>query len=109
MRRVLRRLLEAEPDLRVLAEAGSVELALTRLKHLKPDLVLTDLSLPGVSGIELVRVLGRQRPELRCLVVTGHVENSYQAAAWAAGAVGFVIKDDPNEVLRAVRQALNPE
>ena len=107
MRRVIRQLLEREPDLTVVAEAESAELALAQLERLEPDLVLTDLSLPGASGLELVRVLASQRPELRCLVVTTHVENHYRIAALAAGAVGFVVKDDPDEVLGAVRRALN--
>lgn len=107
MLRVIRQLLENEPDLMVVAEAESAELALTQLERLKPDLVLTDLSLPGASGLELVRHLTRQRPELRCLVVTGHIEDGYRVAALAAGAVGFVTKDDPDEILGAVRQALS--
>jgi len=107
MRRVLRQLIEGELDLSVVAEAESAESALTQLPSLKPDLVLTDLSLPGVSGLELVEMLTLQRPELRCLVVTGHIDPFYRAAAFAAGAAGFVIKDDPDEVLGAVRQVLN--
>ena len=106
MRRMLRQLLENEPDLRVSWEAESVESALTQLGALEPDLILTDLSLPGATGLELVKDLKRSRPELRCLVVTGHVEGMYRAAALDAGAVGFAVKDDPDEIIGAVRQAL---
>jgi len=106
MRRALRQLLEEQGDLTVVAEAESAESALAQLPHITPDLIMTDLSLPGASGLELVAVLTRQRPELRCLVVTGHADPFYRAAALAAGATGFVTKDDPDEVIGAVRQVL---
>lgn len=106
MRRMLRQLLEGEVDLKVSWEAESVESALDQLTMLEPDLILTDLSLPGASGIEFVRGLKHSRPELRCLVVTGHVEHMYHTAALSAGAVGFAVKDDPDGIIEAVRQAL---
>ena len=106
MRQVLRQLLTDEPDLSVVGEAGSAEAALTALPDLTPDLLMVDLSLPGVSGIELVRELKRQRPELRCLVVTGHTDPLYRTAAAEAGAAGYVTKDDPSSVLTAVREVL---
>ena len=107
VRRALRRLLGGEPDLVVAAEADSAESALAQLEGVTPDLVVTDLSLPGASGIELVQVLKHQRPGLRCLVLTGHSEPFHRAAALAAGAWGFVTKDEPDEVVGAVRRALH--
>lgn len=106
MRRVLRQLLEEELDLEVIAEAESAEAALSQLLGVSPDLILTDLSLPGASGLELIAWLKVQRPELRCLVITGHTDQFYRAAALAAGAAGYVTKDDPDEVIGAVRRAL---
>lgn len=106
MRRVLRQLLEEELDLEVIAEADSAESALSQLPGVSPDLILTDLSLPGASGLELIAWLKVQRPELRCLVITGHIDQFYRAAALAAGAAGYVTKDDPDEVIGAVRRAL---
>lgn len=109
MRRALRQLVEGESDLMVIAEAESAESALAQLPDFTPDLVLTDLSLPGVSGLELVEVLKLRRPELRCLVITGHADPFYRAAALTAGAVGFVTKDDPDEVIGMVRQVLRAD
>ena len=106
IRRVLREFLGAEPDLTIVGEADSAEAALTALSELTPDLLTVDLSLPGMSGIELVKRLAEQRPELRCLVVTGHTDPLYRTAVAAAGAAGYVTKDDPNEVLAAVRTTL---
>lgn len=107
VRRALRQLLEAEANLMVVAEAESAESALAQLPNIAPDLILTDLSLPGISGLELVEALVQQRPELPCLVITGHIDPFYRVAAFAAGAAGFVTKDDPDEVLEAVWQVLN--
>ena len=109
MRRALRQLVTAESDLQVVGEADSAEAALSALPELTPDLLMVDLSLPGISGIELVRQLKEQRPELRCLVVTGHTDPLYRAAAATAGAAGYVTKDDPDGVLAAVRAALGSE
>lgn len=107
MRKALRDLLENEPNLTVSWEAESVEGALEQLPALNPDLILTDLSLPGASGLELVRALKRTRPELRCLVVTGYDGSLYRTSALQVGAAGFVTKDDPAEVLKAVRRLLD--
>lgn len=107
MRKALRELLENEPDLTVSWEAESVESALVQMQTLAPDLILTDLSLPGASGLELVQTLRRVRPELRCLVVTGFDNSLYRTSALAVGAAGFVTKDDPAEVLSAVRCVLD--
>jgi len=102
MRQLLRRMLEEEPGITVAGEAGSAEAALEQLPALAPDMLLVDLSLPGMSGVGLVKSLRECRPELRCLVVTGHTDPIYRAAAESAGAVGYVTKDDPNDILAAV-------
>ena len=70
------------------------------------NLLLVDLSLPGMSGVGLVKTLRESRPELRCLVVTGHTDPIYREAAESAGAVGYVTKDDPNDILAAVYEVL---
>lgn len=106
MRRMMRRLIETTPGLGVLGEAASAEEALASLSGLAPDLLLVDLSLPGMSGIEFVRRLRLERPELRCLVVTAHADELYRHSALAAGASGYVTKDDPDEVLAMVWQLL---
>ena len=106
MRQMLRRLLEGEGDLSVVGEAASAEAVLARLGENAPDLILIDLSLPGMNGLQLIKQLKGERPDLRCLVVTGHSDTLYQHAALAAGAVGFISKDNPDEVLAAVRSAL---
>ena len=106
MRQMLRRLLEGEGDLSVVGEAASAEAVLAQLGESAPDLILIDLSLPGMNGLQLIKQLKGERPDLRCLVVTGHSDTLYKHAALAAGAAGFITKDNPDEVLAAVRSAL---
>ena len=107
MRAALLELLAAEPDLNVLGAAATAEEALQTLAELQLDLVLVDVSLPGLSGIGLVERLSEQRPSLKTLMVSGHSDTSYARAALKAGARGFVTKDDPDTVLEGVRTVLN--
>ncbi len=93
----------------LVGEAETAEDALIQLPELAPDLVLVDLSLPGMSGLQLIKRLQLEQPALRCLVVTGHVDPLYQQAAIGAGAKGYVTKDDPDEVLEAIRAVLEAE
>ena len=97
------------PEWRVLGAAASAEEALQTLATPYPDLVLVDVSLPGMSGLKLVERLCGQRPGLRTLMVSGHGETLYARAALAAGACGFVTKDDPDQLLVAVRTVLGGE
>ena len=107
VRLAVRQLIEGEPELRVSWEAESAESALEQLKDLRPDLIVTDLSLPGMSGLGLIKRLRLSRPEVNCLVLTGHVDAFYKKAALTAGAIGFVTKDDADKVLEAVKKALH--
>ena len=84
--------LEAEPDLRVVAQADDAEGALVLFDEAEPDLVITDVSLPGMSGLELVKHLLTRRPDLPVLVVSRHDEDLYAERAVRAGARGYVSK-----------------
>ena len=107
---MLRRLLEEELNLTVIGEAVSAEDALAQLGHesgpLTPDLVLSDLTLPGESGAALTRHLGETRPELRCVIISADDNPANPSIALAAGALDFVLKDDLDRLLRVVREAL---
>ena len=103
--------LSDEPDLAVVAAVGSAEEALEALSDpdadLEVDLVVTDLSLPGMSGIELVKHVHALRPDMPVLVVSRHDEGVYAERALRAGARGYVSKLEADSVLvGAVRLVL---
>jgi DNA-binding NarL/FixJ family response regulator len=88
----------------VVGEAGSGEEALQALALVSPDLVLIDIGLPGMSGLELIRRLQTCAPTTRTIVVTGSSEGAGAVEALAGGAHGYVIKDaEPEEIARAAR------
>lgn len=89
-----------------MGEADSAEAALKDLNSKMPSLVLVDVSLPGMSGIELVKHLHEQHKDCRCLMVSGHISADYLYAAKQAGAKGFAAKGDPDELLDAVECVL---
>lgn len=95
------------PDLDVAGMAVSAEEALAALPSPAPDLVIVDMALPGMSGLDLIEVLHARIPTLRMLVVSGQARQVYETRVLAAGAVGFVSKDDgPEALLAAVHAAL---
>jgi DNA-binding NarL/FixJ family response regulator len=100
----LRALLELEPDLEVVGSVGNVPAALVAVRDLKPQLVLTDIALPGRSGIELIGDLCALEPAMRILVLTAHSTEEYIRAALNAGTHGYVLKDSGRaDLLRAIR------
>ena len=102
----LRALLELESDLEVVGTVGDASAAVLAVRHLQPELVLTDIALPGRSGIELIRELSALAPDLRIVVLTGHTSEEYIRAALDAGADGYVLKDSGRpELLHAIRSA----
>ena len=107
MRKGLALTLSAESDLDVVGQAADAEEALSVMDKLKPDLVLIDISLPGMSGIELLKHLLALNPDLLTLVVSRHDEALYAERAVRAGAKGYVMKlEAGNEIVQAVRHVL---
>lgn len=106
---MLREYIDSESDLSVCATATSGETALESLADIVADLVLIDLSLPGISGLELVAALKAQSPSLPCAILSGHGEAHYVERALAAGAQGYILKGDPDELPDAIRLMLQGE
>jgi len=92
LRAGLRTLLNAEPDLEVIAEASDGNDVLRLASELRPDIVLLDVSMPGPGGIEVTRRLKEALPELRVLILTAHEDESLLREAVQAGAAGYIIK-----------------
>jgi DNA-binding NarL/FixJ family response regulator len=102
----LRTLLSDEPDLEIVAEAGTAEEALKNVKELSPDIAVVDIQLPGRSGIEVCRDIREQFPSTRVVILTSHAGESFLEQAMRSGASGYVLKQVGNEELvRAIRAA----
>jgi two-component system invasion response regulator UvrY len=95
----LKRILAATPDLEVAGEAASGEAALALVKANDYDLAMLDMSMPGLSGVDLIKRLKLEKPRLRILVLSMHGEQQYAARALKAGASGYLNKDSASELL----------
>ena len=110
MRAGLAGLIDRQPDLVVCGEAGNPSEAFKALQTLKPDLVLSDLTMPGRSGLEFVKDLRAAEPGLTILVVSMHDEVVHAERALRAGARGYIMKEAGGEnLLAAIRQVLRGE
>jgi two-component system NarL family response regulator len=104
MRECLRALIEVDQGLDVVGDFASVEAGLIGIRELQPDVVLTDLALPGLSGIDLLREVNRISPRTRKIVLTAHDNVQYVSAVLGAGADGYVLKSaGGDELMRAIR------
>ena len=102
----LRALLSAEADLEVVGEAATGEAAVRLAMQRQPDVVLTDIGMPGMDGIEVARTLAEQAPEVRVLLLTVHEDAALLREALKAGAAGYVIKRAvESELINAIRAA----
>ncbi|WP_187689268.1 response regulator [Nocardia wallacei] len=105
VRRGLVDLLNDDPELTVIGEAGSVREALARIPALRPNVAVLDVRLPDGNGIELCRDLLSQLDELRCLIFTSFTDDQAMLDAILAGASGYVVKDIKGlELARAVKE-----
>jgi DNA-binding NarL/FixJ family response regulator len=92
VRRGLRELLEAEPDIEVCGEAATAAGALERIPSLRPDVAVLDVRLPDGNGVEVCRSIRASNPEIRCLMLTSYAEDEAVFDAVVAGAHGYVLK-----------------
>ena len=107
MREGLRNTINREPDLVVCGEAEAAPAAMEAVKRLTPDLVLVDVTLPGKSGLELVKDLKALHPHLRILALSMHDESLYAERVLRAGAQGYITKQEATrKMLTAIRKIL---
>jgi len=100
-----RALLAKQPDMQVVAEAADGAEAYLRFKECSPNLVITDLSLPGISGLEVIARIKQRSADAKILVFSMHQNPGFALQATRAGALGYVTKSSPPEVLlRAIRE-----
>lgn len=106
VREGLKAMLVSEPDFNIVGDASNAEQALEMIARLRPDVVLLDVRLPGISGIELCRIVTEQYPETAIIILTTFTDESLVAECIQAGARGFIVKDierfDLKRSIRAV-------
>ncbi len=108
MRFGLARLVENEPDLRILWEAGTAREALAQMEQEKPDLVLVDMTLPDRSGLELIKDIRAAFEGVHCLAISMHDEELYAERVLRAGGRGYVMKEEaPGKLIQAIRRVLS--
>ncbi len=101
----LRRILELEPDLQVVGEASDGVEAVEKSQATQPQVVLMDITMPRLNGVEATRVLRTQVPSARVVALTIHTDDQYVVAMARAGAWGYVLKDEaPADLIDAVRR-----
>jgi RNA polymerase sigma factor (sigma-70 family) len=107
LREGLRSLLSSHPEFEIVGEAEDGREAIQCVEKFKPDLILTDLSMPRMNGMEAIKEIKRQSPETKILVLTVHKTEEYILATLQAGADGYLLKDSTHaELLMAVKHVL---
>ncbi len=110
LRAGLKTLLNSQPDMRVVAEAGDGNEALCQFVKVTPDIVLMDITMPELSGLEATKEIKRRDPEARVLVLTMHEDEGYLHKMFRAGANGYVPKKAADtELLAAIRATYRGE
>ncbi len=108
LRAGLRALLSGQNGLEVIGEAGDGREAVRKIDTLQPDLLLIDLSMPKLNGIDAIREIKSRHPEIKIIVLTVHKSDEYIIAALKAGANGYMLKDaSQNELLLAIDYVIN--
>lgn len=106
VRQGVRALLDVEPDMTVIAEVGDGLEAVAAVERLQPDIVVVDLMLPGLGGLEVVRAIARSRSATRTVVLSMHSGEQYVLRALRNGALGYVLKESGVQTLiSAIRAA----
>ncbi len=102
-------LLRTYADVGLVAVARTGEEALAMLPAVRADVALIDLALPGINGIEVVAAIGLARPELPCIILSAHREETYITQALAAGARGYITKELPLAIVEGIARVLAGE
>ena len=107
LRSGLRRLLNEQPDIEVIGEANDGNEAITRTEELIPDVLLLDITMPNLGGIDVIRIVKARIPKVAILVLTMHEDEGYFIEALKAGASGYVPKKAADTELIAAIRAVN--
>ena len=101
----MRSLLAAERDCSVVGEAGDGLTAVQLVERLQPDLLIVDLMMPGLNGLDVTRQARARSPRTRVIILSMHSNEAYVVEAWRSGVAGYVLKDSGSgDLVRAVRE-----
>lgn len=104
----LKQLVDSEPDMEVVGEAGDGETALETLRSLQPDVIIMDIRMPGINGVETSQVLLKREPQAKIVFFSLYDSPDYVAKALEMGASGYILKDTSNKIfLSAIRTVYN--
>jgi len=107
VRQGLRHLLEGEPEFRIVGEAGDGVEALQLVERLKPNILVVDMMMPGLNGLEVLRQIKKTSPTTRAIVLSMQSADAYVIEALKNGAAGYVLKETgPGELVNAVREVV---
>lgn len=107
VRQGIRKMLETEPHLNVVAECGDGLETVQMIERVRPDVLIADLMMPGLNGIEVTRQSVQRLPGLRVIVLSMHQDDAYVLQAMRCGAMGYVLKNgNPNELTEAIREVM---
>ena len=106
VRRCLRAMMECEPAVEIVGEAGNGVLALEAVRTLTPDLLLLDINMPEMTGLEVLKHLRAARNPVSVIILSGHADSRYVEAALQLGANGYVGKESGADVLMAAIQSV---
>lgn len=105
VRNGIKAMLESEPDIKVVGEAGNGSEALERARNLKPDILVLDIRMPEMTGLEAAAKLRDFAPATKAVILSMHDSEDYVLQALGAGAYGYLLKDtDKNEFIKALKQ-----
>lgn len=110
VRQGIRKMLETEPDLEVVAECGDGLEAIQLVEQIRPDVLIADLTMPGLNGLEVTRQSIQRLPELHVIILSMHQDDAYVQQAMRWGAEGYVLKNgNPTDLTEAIRIVMRGE
>jgi two-component system response regulator NreC len=102
----LKQLLSSQPDMEVAGEAEDGQVALKKVKSLHPSVILLDIAMPRLSGLEIIGIIRETAPDTQVVVLSMHAKETFVQQVLAAGAMGYVLKASPSsDILEAIRAA----
>ena len=106
----IKQLLELDSEFSVVAQAGSTEECIKAVQQVDGEVLLLDINMPGVSGIEIIPTIKKMNPSLKILMLTIHNEVEYLNKAFSLGANGYALKDSSSDLLKkAIKSVINDE